>query len=189
MIIVHISQIKKLTDREIDKILSSLSHTALTRINRKRNEAQRHASLCALSLIPREMQQDLDYTENGRPFFKTLDADISISHSKKYAAVAISTSKFESVGVDVEEINKTIHSNSLLRFFTENERVSVENGTPEIEIWTKKEALFKYLKNDDINFISLDSTQAVQSFNVEKLDGALLAVCADSKEEIEFIYK
>ena len=189
MITVYIKRIENISENEKQNIINSLSDSAKERLNKKRNEAQRHTSLCALSLIPREMQQDLDYTENGRPFFKTLDADISISHSKKYAAVAISTSKFESVGVDVEEINKTIHSNSLLRFFTENERVSVENGTPEIEIWTKKEALFKYLKNDDINFISLDSTQAVQSFTVEKLDGALLAVCADSKEEIEFIYK
>lgn len=189
MIIVYARRIEKLNQNEIQNILDSLSDSARTRINKKRNEALCLASLCVLSLIPKEMRADLDYAKSGRPFFKTLDADISISHSKKYAAVAISTSNRVRVGIDVEEINDENRGNSLLRFFTENERASLENGASEIEIWTKKEALFKYLKNDDINFLSLDSTEATQSFTVATLDGTLLTVCADGNEEIKFIYK
>ena len=188
MIAVYIGSIKELEQKEIDSILASLSDSAYVRVNEKRNKTLRTSSVCALSLIPREMRQDLDYTENGRPFFKTLDADISISHSKKYAAVAISTSNRVRVGIDVEDVNREKGDNSLLRFFTENECSALENGTSEIEIWTKKEALFKHLNNDDINFISLDTTATDKSFTTVALDEALLTVCTTQNKEIEFIY-
>lgn len=188
MITVYATPVKKLTDIEINNIINSLSDSARARINKKRNEALRLASLCALSLIPKDMRADLDYTEGGRPFFASLDATISISHSEKYAVVALATSKEELVGVDVEDTNREKSSDSLLRFFTENECSALENGTSEIEIWTKKEALFKYLNNDDINFISLDTTNTDKSFTTVALDEALLTVCTAQNAEIEFIY-
>ena len=188
MVIVHISHVKQLTYREINRITDSLSHEALTRINKKRNEAQRLASLCALSLIPQGMGADLDYSENGKPFFKTLDANISISHSEKYVVIALTTSRSEFVGIDVEDNEKFSNGHSMLRFFTENERASAQNGTPEIEIWTKKEALFKYLKSNDISFIFLDSTTAKQSFTTIAVDGSHITLCTEQNAEIEFIY-
>lgn len=188
MITVYAAHIKDLTDNEINEILSSLSQIALDRLNKKRNEALRLASLNALSLIPEEMRPHLDYTESGKPFFKALDANISISHSESLCAVALSTSKEENVGIDVEDEEKFTPDFSPTRFFTENERASAENGTPHIEIWTKKEALFKYL-NSDIPFISLDTTVANQKFTCTKKENSLITVCTDQNSEIEFIYK
>ena len=187
MIIVYITPIKNLTDTEIARILNSLSENSIARLNKKRNEAQHLSSLCALSLIPKGMSADLDHAESGKPFFKTLDASISISHSEKFAAIALSTSKNEKVGIDVEDIDKFTANHSFARFFTENERKSIETGTSEIEIWTKKEALFKHLSTN-ISFISLDTATAIQKFTTLAVDNSLVTVCTDQNAEIEFIH-
>ena len=187
MITVYIKKMENIPENEKQNIVNSLSESALARLDKKRNEALRLASLCALSVLTDKQLSDLDYTESGRPFFATLDADISISHSKEYASVAISTSKNELVGIDIED-NSSL-SNSLIRFFTENERIVAENGASPIAIWTKKEALFKYLKNDDIPFISLDSTTADAKFTSVQMDNSTLTVCTSQDTKIKIIQK
>ena len=183
MITVFVKKIQNLTENEKHNITKTLSDSALARLDKKRNEDLHLASLCALSILSDEQRADIDYTESGIPFFKNINADISISHSKTYSAVAISDSKEDSVGIDIEDIpdvllegsnNEERHENRLpcvkgavakrlrdcpTRFLTENEKISLESDTPYIKIWTKKEALFKYLKNDNLSLISLDSTQ------------------------------
>lgn len=185
MISVFVRKIEELSDEEIQVIYSSLSESAKARLDKKRNEALRLASLCALSLIPKDMLFDLEYMESGIPYFKTIDADISISHSNTYSTVAISDF---SIGIDVEDISREETSNRFARFFTENEQNEVKSGISPIEMWTKKEALFKYLKNDSINFISLDTTQVYIPFKTIKLDGAILTVYTENEEQIEMIY-
>ena len=182
MIEVYIKKIEPIDEKIENRILNSLSKNARERLNKKRNSALRLASLCVLSLLTDEQRADLDYTESGIPYFKTMDEYISISHSNTYSSLAISDF---SVGIDVEDINIKTNSQNLLRFFTENEQKEIENRASTLEIWTKKEALFKYLKNDDINFISLDTTQASVFFKTINLDGAILTVCCEKQTEIK----
>lgn len=188
MIKLFVRKIEELNVDEKQNIIASLSDRARVRLDKKRNEDLRLASLNALSLLTDEQRADLDYTESGRPFFKTLDADISISHSRTHAAVAVSTGKSEKVGIDIEETEPNNKFPS--RFLTENERASVKKGTSCIEIWTKKEALFKYLKNDNIQFIHLDSTSpeiyGVKFFTIP-VDDNIITVCADKNTKIEII--
>lgn len=181
MINVFIRKIENLSAEEITQIISSLSENAKLRLNKKKNDTLRLASLCSLSLLTKEQRGDLAYTKSGIPCFKSIDKKISISHSNVYAAVAISDLD---VGIDVEEITEKESSSKLVRFFTENEKKQVECGYSPIEIWTKKEALFKHLKNDDINFISLDTTQADICFTTTYLDSTILTICHKSQEEI-----
>lgn len=187
MITVFIRKLEHLNKEEEQNVINSLSQRALARLNKKRNEALRLASLCALSLLTDTQRADLDYTESGRPFFATLDADVSISHSKERASIAISASKNELVGIDIED-NSSLPG-SLTRFFAENERRAVENGESPIAIWTKKEALFKHLKNDDIPFISLDSAASDVKFTSVQMDNSILTVCTSQDTEIEIIQK
>jgi len=46
---------------------------------------------------------EVDFKENGKPFIKGIDCDISVSHTKKMAFVAISFVKFLRIGADVEK--------------------------------------------------------------------------------------
>ena len=182
MIEIYIKKIESIDEKNKNIILDSLSQSARERLNKKRNEPLRLASLCALFLLTHEQRADLEYSESGIPHFKTMDGDISISHSSTYSAVAISNF---AVGIDIENINSKTNAQTLLRFFTENEQKEVENGVSPLEIWTKKEALFKYLKNNNINFISLDTTQANVHFETINLDDAILTICYEKEEPIK----
>lgn len=187
MVKVFIKEITDINADEIQKIIDSLSAPARERLDKKKNEALRLASFCALSLLTEAERRDLDYSAGGRPFFKMLDADISISHSQKYVAVAISNKRDEPVGVDIE--NTLPNPERYSRFFTENERASVQSGAREIEIWAKKEALFKHLKNDGISFITLDTTESSAHFTTVDLGTSILTVCTPQDTKIEITEK
>lgn len=189
MITVYIKKIDHISEIEKQNIINSLSRNALERINKKRNEKLHISSLCALSLLNSEEQSDLEYTNSGIPFFKTLNKNISISHSNTFSAVAISNSKDESSGIDIEDIS---NATPTTRFLTENEKIALESGTPYTEIWTKKEALFKFLKNDSLNFINLDSTNPNKysaKFLTTKIENSILTICTPNNAQIEIIQK
>ena len=189
MITVYIRKIEEINNETEQKLISSLSSDARAHFDKKKNEALRTASLCALSLIPQEMISDIHYTESGRPYFQTLDADISISHSSSYSAVAISSSRELTIGVDVEDTDSAINAQKCSRFFSENEIAEIQNGISPIEIWTKKEALFKHLKNDSLVFFTLDTTVSNCHFNTKFLDGAIITLCTEKDENIDIIDK
>ena len=190
MITVYIKKIENVLENEKQIIINSLSPSARERLDKKRNKDLHLASLCALSLLTDEQRANLDYTTNGNPFFKNLNQDISISHSKLFAVVAISNSKSLPVGADIEDIDK--RNMITTRFFTENEFTNLENGISQIEIWTKKEALFKFLKNDPTPFIKLDSTTPEiygAQFTTMKIEDSILTICAKETDKIELIQK
>ncbi len=190
MITVYIKKIENIPENEKQNIINSLSAPARERLNKKRNEDLHLASLCALSLLTDEQRANIDYTPNGNPFFKNLNQDISISHSNLFAAVAISNSKSLSVGADIEDMDKG--DMLATRFFTENEIIALKNGIPCIEIWTKKESLFKFLKNDSTPFIKLDSTIPGiygAQFTTIQIENSILTVCASENDKIELIQK
>ncbi len=190
MVKVFVKKIEELNISEKQNIVNSLSDSARERLNKKRNENIHLASLCALSLLSNEQRNDLDYTEGGRPFFKTLDADISISHSATHAAVAVSDNKEEAVGIDIEDIKP--QNDISPRFFTPNEQIALESGTSYIKIWTKKEALFKHLKNDSIQFIHLDSTAPEiygAKFITVPVDDNIITTCTKKGTILQIIEK
>ena len=212
MVTVFVRKIENLSDAEKQNIITSLSAPALKHLESKRNEKLYTASLCTLSLLSDGQRTALGYTDGGRPFFKDLDADISISHSASYAAVALSDSGKTPVGIDLEDIphisdNEEESENGLpcvkgavakrlrdcpARFLTENERLALESGTPYLNIWTKKEALFKFLKNGSTPFIHLDSTAPElhgAKFVTVTVDSAILTVCTKPHELIKIIEK
>ena len=189
MVTVFVRKIENLSDAEKQNIITSLSSPAQKRLESKRNEKFYNASLCALSLLSDRQRTALGYTDGGRPFFKDLDADISISHSASYAAVALSDSGKTLVGIDLEDI---IEKSPFPRFLTENERLVLESGTPYLNIWTKKEALFKFLKNGSTPFVRLDSTAPElhgAKFVTVTVDSAILTVCTNKGEIIKIIEK
>ena len=189
MITVYIKKIANITENEEHNIVSSLSDGARTRLDKKRNGALRLASLCALSLLNDEQRKNIDYNENGSPYFQNLNAEISISHSQTHVAIAVSDSRNTTVGVDIEDITSKPIST---RFLTENEKSLAINATEFINIWTKKEALFKFLKNGYTPFIHLDSTTPEiygAQFSTMQIENSILTICTKRNEKIEIIQK
>lgn len=194
MITVFFKRIDNMSSQEQKDIISSLSKPAKERLDKKRNEALHLASLCALSLLNDSQRACLSYTKSGRPFFEGIDADISISHSRTHAAVAISSSMDESVGIDIEyNVEDSSHLIKIFASrFTSNEIKERKDDQSIVELWTKKEALLKYLKNEDLPLLAVDSSDPSlhgASFTLKKTDELILTVCAPEDSSVTIIEK
>ena len=82
------------------------------------------------------------YNDHGKPFFEGRDdLFFSISHCKSAVAVAIDDKE---VGIDIEEISR--YKESLVEYtMNEEEKRFADKKDKFMEIWTKKEAVFKLL--------------------------------------------
>ena len=101
----------------------------------------------ALQEIPSSVQNDKwVYNEHGKPYFADKnDVFFNISHCRSAVAVAIDD---EEIGIDIEEIAR--YRESLVKYSlndAEVETTSHQSDSAEsfIELWTKKEAVFKFL--------------------------------------------
>ncbi len=103
---------------------------------------------------------EFSYNNYGKPYLKNKISDelqFSVSHSGEIIVIATSGNE---VGIDVEKINFG-REKFPLRYFTENERNSLENSNDKIitfyEIFTKKEAFAKKIgKGFKLDFKSFD---------------------------------
>ncbi|MGM9631587.1 MAG: 4'-phosphopantetheinyl transferase family protein [Eubacteriales bacterium] len=185
-------KIVPLTAQETENIINTLSESARARLEGKTEKHAKESSLCAYSLLSEAQRADLCFDENGKPRFAFFDACISVSHSENYCAVLISDSKNSPVGVDIEENFLSTEKQRKIaeRFFGENEKKAYRNGTPFCEIWTKKEALFKYLENSGITLLSADSETAEDcTFITETFGSVTLTACVKNGERCELIDK
>jgi phosphopantetheinyl transferase len=105
-------------------------------------------------IMQKEVQNDIDIAPNGKPYFKTLKQQFSISHCHQWAAVIVSDQK---VGVDIEIIServqkvkhKFLHSkeNDWLEAIPTSEQLAQLTF-----IWAAKEAMYKWLEQLGIDF-------------------------------------
>ena len=93
------------------------------------------------------------YLPSGKPYLKEDERHISISHTRGYAAVAISG--MNPIGLDIEQ-----RTDKVLRvqhkFLSPEERPFLPSGEGNVEallvIWTAKEAMFKLVDREGIDF-------------------------------------
>ncbi len=113
-----------------------------------KNAAARRAALTLLQALAARADLSVDFPirtdENGRPYFDAEGApDFNLSHTENLVACAIGTSR---VGIDVQEWADTLDTEKLAaRFFAPAEQAAAHDASHFFEIWTKKEALGKYL--------------------------------------------
>jgi len=82
-------------------------------------------------------------TEKGRPYFKSLPVEFSISHSANVWACAMGDCP---VGLDVQKNKEAKTIEIAKRFFTKQEADFIANHDSKIffQIWTRKEAVVKF---------------------------------------------
>ena len=64
---------------------------------------------CAVSkkrFFSDDFKLEIDFEENGKPFIKGIDCEISVSHTEGAALVAISLLRFAKIGADAEKITE-----------------------------------------------------------------------------------
>lgn len=92
------------------------------------------------------------YQPNGKPYFAVGSAHLSISHTKGYVAVILS-SAYE-VGIDIEKVSERIHKVAH-KFVREDENPHREEGQYThalLLIWSAKETLFKCMNQEAVDF-------------------------------------
>jgi phosphopantetheinyl transferase len=117
-------------------------------------------------------------TDAGKPYYKTLPLEVSVSHTGRLFAALITEQKTGSIGLDVQYM-RTVDLNGIAqRFFTEDECAYVEKTGEEgfYRIWTRKEALTKYL--------GLPLARTLKSASLAAADGLAGAVCGVRFEEM-----
>ncbi len=111
----------------------------------------------------------------GKPYFKELPLDFSVSHTGSLWVCAMDT---RPVGIDVQAFRKCRYAKIAKRYYTsdEQEYVSAMGEAGFFRIWTRKEAYAKYtgegltndmkkfstLKNDVVDFVDFDIRQGVK---------------------------
>ena len=116
----------------------------------KKRKCEWHTNHKVLKEILRE-PVTYTYDAQGKPLLNNRKEKISISHSKNYSAVIVSSER--RVGIDIEELSPLIFKISE-RFVNELEQKFINNHDQKTEllyiIWCAKEALYK------LSEISLD---------------------------------
>ena len=87
---------------------------------------------------------------DGKPFLQDRSYNISISHTKKWAAILLH--KHCSVGIDVETISERV-IRIASKFISENEFVDASQKViHQLLHWSAKETIFKLMEESEIDF-------------------------------------
>lgn len=128
---------------------------------------------------------DLVYDKNGKPHFSIQKLNISISHSKNLFAVIIHP--IRNVGIDIEQntdkIQKVYH-----RFLSEKEQKTfgnVINIRALQVVWSAKEALYKIIGHEAVDFAK---QLEIENFEI-KNDGNLEGIHLPTLKNYKLDYK
>lgn len=95
---------------------------------------------------------DVCYKENGQPEMSMCNEHISISHTRDFAAIALSTQ--DTPGIDIERPSSRI-GKVKNRFLNDQEKEFISPNTEDEQlglIWCAKEAIFKKAGQKGLNF-------------------------------------
>lgn len=114
-------------------------------------------------------------TPKGKPYFKEVPVEFSVSHTGSLWVCAMDT---ETVGVDVQAFRKCRQAKIAKRFYTpdEQEYAAAMGEAGFFQIWTRKEAYVKYtgegltkemkffstLKSDNVSFVDFDIREGIK---------------------------
>lgn len=98
----------------------------------------------------------VEVATNGKPYLPDCEYHFSISHSKKYAAVIVSTIK--NVAIDIEMLDNKVE-NILHKFLSESEKQKMietitNRGFEHLLtlLWSSKETMFKFYAKGNVDF-------------------------------------
>lgn len=129
-------------------------------------------------------EMEIRYDTVGKPYFLDNSYEISISHSRSW--IAIMAHPTRPVGIDIECRNDKIQK-LYKRFLSETEQKELSNGEniSQLELaWSAKEALFKIIGNEAVDF-----SKHLRIFPFEaKNQGEILAEHIPTKIKYELSY-
>ena len=164
-------------EESLDFFLSNLSLTknCKQRLDKLRSDEMKKQFLAVRKLIQLNgiSLDSLSYSSEGIPFLNN-EKKISISHTKGFSSIAIST---KPVGIDIQDFRDKI-LNISKKFINSEERDLIDiNSIKELTlVWCIKEATYKVLRKPGLDFKGEIKIQSISDnlthsiIKVEKLD-------------------
>lgn len=144
------------------------------------------ASRCALNHLAGE-SKFISYLPSRRPYLADKTSQLSITHTGHYAAVI--THRNREVGIDIERISDKV-ARVKAKFLSETELSHIDEKSEKTQLtilWAAKEAIYKVLGIEVIDFIKDINIQPFQPY----LDGEIIAdvKIENSTTEYNLTYK
>jgi phosphopantetheinyl transferase (holo-ACP synthase) len=147
---------------ELIKLGSAYNKALISEVNDIKSESRKKEYLAVRLLLRHIMDEDVivEYKPNGSPYLSNDKYNISISHTKGYAAIVLSTKTNQ--GIDIEYISPRAYK--LRKHFLNKEELAlVDDLTLKTEdytevynvatlLWCAKESAFKALECENVNF-------------------------------------
>ena len=115
--------------------------------------------------------------ENGKPHVVGLPIHFNVSHSGDFVACAVDNSP---VGIDIEQI-RSIRPALVKKVCTEAERAYVEDQEGDMlvrffEVWTSKEAWFKYIGTGITDLKSVDTLDHIRKGGCARVEDYVVSI-------------
>lgn len=138
---------------ELLKMLPEYSRSpAVRHIHSIRSEQRALEWLSTRTMLYAILQEEKEILKrgSGQPYFADQSYNISISHTKNYAAILLH--KTSRVGIDIETKSDRIQKIAR-KFISDNEYIDVSQKTVhQLLHWSAKESLFKLMDAEEIDF-------------------------------------
>lgn len=136
-----------------DELLSKLTHYEWVDVIGTIKSQSRVLEILAARLLIKRLtgeEKQVFYTTSGKPYLVDNSFHISVSHTKRYVAVALNKTK--PVGLDIEQISEKI-TRVRSRVIGANEYIDKNNELVHLLLhWSAKEAMFKFLDAESVDF-------------------------------------
>lgn len=136
-----------------EELLSALSHHDWVENIYSIKSESRVLEILSARLLIKELsgeEKQVYYNPSGKPYLTDKSFHISVSHTKKFVAVAINKEK--PIGLDIEQISDKI-KRVQSRVIGKGEYIDKNNELVHLLLhWSAKEAMFKFLDADSIDF-------------------------------------
>ena len=134
--------------------LCSIPNDEIEELQLTKSIARRREKLAVRALLNElfDGKVYLGHHDNGRPFLQNSLIEISISHTNRY--VCVLTHPEESVGVDIESLNRDFSAVEKKALSVEEiENLSEKSRNLHLAIhWSAKEAIYKRMSLSDVDF-------------------------------------
>ncbi|MGN0695733.1 MAG: 4'-phosphopantetheinyl transferase family protein [Oscillospiraceae bacterium] len=144
--------------------------------------------------------EDISIAEKGKPYFKDIPAQFSISHCKGYAVCAVCGREEGALGVDCETVRQ-FREASMKRIFSADEMDMIRNSaSPDLlctRLWTLKESYVKYTGTGLAGHMQeraffFDGGRVLSDGDIGLFsdifdDSAVVSLCCDRGRSAEFV--
>jgi len=145
----------KITETEQQlRDLCSLSAVETEELSRMGSEKRRKERLVVMALLQAMYGESLwvGHHPNGRPFLLNRSDELSITHTRRFAAILTHPQK--RVGVDMESLERDFSAVEE-RALSKEERAYLSHAQRSLQLailWSAKESLYKCVSQQDVDF-------------------------------------